>query len=295
MTTNRIPPIVRRAATGTVVCGLAVAAGGAGAAGAASSEPPVGSGAAAAAADEIQFPIAYEVGQTTTQTGRFSTEMGGSLLGGQSLTVDFEMALSSEVTEVDEDGGGVMQITFDSTEVLEAPAGADLSTLDDLVGVTYTQEFDADGELGDIELVDEDELTDGQRDAFEEFGSQAQAASVTFPDEAVAVGATWSEETEIESEGIEIPMTFEYELVALDAEIYTLEMTATSDFSDEIDGTDVEGEVLATGTVVGRRDNPLAMSVVQNQQISMDADGQGNLDLTIELSLEADGVPLPTS
>ncbi len=275
------------------MCGLAVAGLAAGTAGAASSEPPTSDAATAAAADEIQFPIAYEVGQTAVQTGRFTTEMSGSMLGGESFTVDFEMAMTSEVIEVDEDGSGVLQITFDSTEVLEAPDGADLSTLDDLVGVSYTQEFDADGEMGDVELADEDSLTDDQRDAFEEFGDQAQAATVTFPEVAVAVGDTWSEETEIESEGIEIPMTLDYELVALDAETYTLEMTASSEFSDEIQGTDVDGDVLATGTVVGRRDNPLAMSVTQNQAITMHADGEGSLELVIDLTLEADGLPLP--
>lgn len=293
MTTKRTLPAARRAAIGTVVSGLGLVALAAGTAGATSSEPPPSGADAAAATDEIQFPIAYEVGQSATQTGRFATEMGGSMLGGESLTVDFELAMTTEVTEVDEDGSGVMRITFDSTEVVEAPSGADLSTLDDLVGVSYEQEFDADGALGDVELVDEDQLTDDQRDAFEEFGAQAQAATVTFPEEAVSVGATWSEDTEIESEGIEIPMTFEYELVALDAETYTLEMTASSDFSDEIDGVDVDGDVLATGTVVGRRDNPLAISVVQNQDITMDADGQGSLNLTIDLSLESSGAPLP--
>lgn len=275
------------------MCGLVVAGLGAGAAAAGSSEPPMSSSPAAAAGDEIQLPIAYELGHTATQTGRFTTEMSGSMLGGQSITVDFEMAMTTEVVEVDEDGGGTLQITFDSTEVLDAPTGADFSTLDDLVGVSYSQEFDADGELGDVELIDEGALTDAQREAFDEFGAQAQAASVAFPEEAVAVGATWSEETEIESEGIEIPMTFEYELVALDAETYTLEMTASSDFSDEIQGTDVDGDVLATGTVIGRRDNPLAISVTQNQAITMDADGEGSLELLIDLTLEADGLPLP--
>lgn len=275
------------------MCGLAAAGIAAGTAGAASEPPTSQASSAAAAGDEIQFPIAYEVGQTATQTGRFTTEIGGSMLGGgEPVTVDFELAMTTEVVEVNDDGGGTLQLTFDSTEVVDASAGIDLSPLEELVGVSYSQEFEADGELGDIELVDEDQLTDAQRDAFDEFGSQAQAAAITFPEEAVSVGATWSDETEIESEGVEIPMTFEYELVALDAETYTLEMTASSDFSDEIDGTDVDGEVLATGTVVGRRDNPLAISVTQSQEITMAADGQGSLELNVDLTLEADGVAL---
>lgn len=294
MTSDRPPTYFRRVATGTAAAGLALV-GLAAAPAAASSEPPADGADATAApsTDEIQFPIAYEVGQSAVQRGTFTTEMGGSALGGRSISLAFSMDMSSTVTEVDDDGGGVMEITFDGVELIDAPAGAELDTIEHLVGLTYIQEFEADGELGDLELVDEDELTPEQLAAADQFGSQVQSAAVVYPEEAVTVGSSWTDETEIEAEGVTVPITFEYELVALDAETYTLEMTAESTFSDRLQGTDVDGEILASGTVVGSRTNALAVSVEMAQDMSMEAEGQGTITLDLGVLLETDGIELP--
>jgi hypothetical protein len=124
-------------------------------------------------------------------------------------------------------------------------------------------------------LLDDDELTEEQRAAAEEMFGSTETATFAFPGESVGVGARWTDEQSIPSGGIEAPVVYEYELVELTDETYTIEVTIDSEFDEEVEGADLAGAFTGGGTLSGERDNPLALS--------------GTIELSGDFDIEADG------
>ena len=176
----------------------------------------------------------------------------------------------------------------------KGPKGSTSSAFEGIVGVRYRQSFGADGTAGEIELVNEDELTPEQIAAFEQFGSSINsAAALAFPGEPVGEGAQWVSTTEIASQGIEVEVDYEYELVELDGSDYVLDITYEEELDTEIDQGGQTGEltgtVNGTGSVRGSADNPLLTNTELNQgfDFSVEADGQTvDVQMNIEVLLE---------
>lgn len=238
--------------------------------------------------ETIELPVAYEAGQTASSSATFDTSIDISG-GGTDETVSFafRLDLTATVAEVDEDGGAVVNSTIDGAEWIEQPDGLEDDLVANLVGLTYAETYDASGATESRELVDDEGLSEDQRQAADEFLGQSESVAFAFPDDPVAVGATWTSEATVNSNGVEIPATYQYELVALDDESFTIELTYDSPVDTEVDGTDVSGRINGSGTITGAVDNPLelAYEFVQDASISAQQGGQ-SVDMQMSVTID---------
>jgi len=237
--------------------------------------------------ETITLPVPYAVGQSASTSATFDTSLDLSGAGtDETITFAFRLDLTSTVTEVDEDGGSVVTSTIDGVEWIERAEGVDDSIAEDVAGVTYAESFDVSGVSESRELVDDDELTADQRPAAEEFIGQSSVA-FSFPGEPVAAGATWTSDTTVESNGMEFPATYQYELVSLDAESYVIDVTYDSPVDTEVDGTDVSGQISGSGTITGAIDNPLEVDFELEQDASISAaDGGESMDMQMTITID---------
>jgi hypothetical protein len=240
--------------------------------------------------DSIVLPVPYQVGQSASTTNTFDTTI--DLSGGgmdENVTLAFQLDLTSMVTAVDDDGGSVVDSTIEGLEWIEQPDGFDVGAAEDLVGVMYSETYDSSGAATSRELIDADALTAEQRQAADEFLMQAESVAFGFPGGPVAPGATWTSDTSVNSSGVELPVTYHYELVSLDAGSYTIEVTYDSQVDTSVDGTDLAGEISGRGTITGAVDNPLALSFSFEQDVDISAgDGGQSLDMQMALAIESE-------
>lgn len=203
---------------------------------------------------------------------------------------DFEIALAlqldmtSEVTELTADGGYVAITTIDHVELTEAPTTVDVSALgyDGLAGAQFQQTFDASGKTMSTELLNADQLGEAARSAAEGFTGNLQSAQFVYPDEPVGVGARWTADLEIATEGFAIPTTYAYELTAITDGRYTIAVSYESEFDTTIEGQQASGDVTGLGTVVGSVDNPLDVSVTLDQTIDATS---GGVDVSVVIGI----------
>jgi hypothetical protein len=238
----------------------------------------------------VQLPGAAEVGQTGSSSATVDITLGIEGAGvDEDIPVTLRLDYDSEVVEADA-SGYVVDSEFTGAEVLDGPSDADFSAVSDLVGVRYRETFDPDGTSNETELLDEDGLTEAQRSAYEEFGSQVESTAFDYPAEAVGVGATWTAVSTIEQQGFDLAVTYHYELTALDGDDYTIAISYDEDIDDtfSVDGTDadVTGRLSGGGSTSGTIGNPLALdtSIEQNLDMEIDADGS-TVSMTMDITV----------
>ncbi len=188
----------------------------------------------------------------------------------------FQLDLTSTVTEVDDGGGSVVISTIEDAEWLEQPEGVDDALLTDMIGLTYSESYDAAGLAGSRELVNDEELSDDQRQAFEDMLEQSQSVAFEFPEAPVAVGATWTSDTTISSNGLEFPTTYHFELVALDDESFVIDVTYDSPVDTDVDGMNITGRISGSGSITGAVDNPLELAYQIEQDANISAEDEGD-------------------
>jgi Family of unknown function (DUF6263) len=284
--TRRAVPIVAvLAATGLVAGGGAVA----------NAQPVTSLSTAGGGGDQITFPVEYTVGQAATTEGTFGVSLSLDGFGvSETYALTFDMRLVETVEEVDEDGGAVIHTTIEDVNVVDAPDELDTSTYEDLAGIVVAEHRDAQGHTDSSEILNEDELSEEQRIAADEFLSGFDAAQVDYPDGPVGVGAEWTSEQTVQSGGVELPATYEYRLAELTEETYTIEMTVDSDIDEEVDGAEVDGRFTGQGTFTGDRDNPLALSMTFRLDGVADVEADGD-SASMEISFDIELAPVESS
>lgn len=239
-----------------------------------------------------QLPGTGEVGQRAAGTIDIDTTV--ALDGGgtnEDVAIGVRLAYDAEIVEAEESGAYVSELTITDASIDGADSGEVDLDVASLVGVTLRQRFAADGTGGDVELANEPELTEAQRTAFDAFAGELTASTVAYPAEPVGVGATWRTTVRVEREGFELPINYDYELVELEGDEYTIEVRYDQDIDDEIeaDGQSaaVSGTLSGGGTVNGSASNPLltTSSLTQDLDMTIDADGQ-SLDMGMDIRVE---------
>lgn len=281
-------PTDRRTATLAIVAAAGLLASGC-AAGAAGAEPVSSVLATGSAEDRVQLPAPFAVGQASLLDGQMVIEVaidGGGM--SESLGITMELAIASEVTEVDEDGGAIVHNRIEEITVTDAPADVPTDTFENAVGVTLVEERSARGVIESTEVLDDPSLTSEQRAAAEELLSGGvDAANLAFPDEPVGVGARWTESQTVASSGIDVPVVFEYELVELTEESYVVELIVDSDIDTDVDGAAVLGGYTGGGRITGSLDNPLAVTTDMQLDGNFDVDdGDQSLSLSVGLGIQ---------
>ena len=234
------------------------------------------------------LPVPYEVGQSASTSATFAAAIDINGAGAdESVSFAFQLDLTSTVSEVDDGGGSVVISTIEDAEWLEQPEGVDDGLITDMVGLTYSESYDAAGLAGSRELVNDEELSDDQRQAAEDMLEQSESVAFEFPVEPVAVGATWTSDTTISSNGLEFPATYHYELVSLDDESFVIDVTYDSPVDTDVDGMNVTGRISGSGSITGAVDNPLelAYQIEQDANISAEDDGD-SIDMQMTITFD---------
>jgi len=221
-------------------------------------------------------------GQTATSVTTFDLAITAE---GVDVVLSLRLDMTTEVTELTDDGGYVAVATIEQVELTEAPSGVDVSALgyDALGGAQFRQTFDASGKSMSTDLLNADELSDAARTAAEGFTGNLQSAQFVYPDEPVGVGARWTADLEIESEGFAIPTTYTYEITGITAGRYTIAVSYESAFDTTIEGQPASGDVTGLGTVDGSVDNPLDLSITLGQTIDATS---GDIDMNVVIGID---------
>jgi hypothetical protein len=239
----------------------------------------------------IRLPGTAEVGQRATTSVMVTTDLDFSGPIDQAGSVTVRLDVASQVIEVDAEGGYVVEAELVDGAAIDEPEGADLSAVRELIGVRYQQAFHADGAAGDPEPVDEEQLSATQRSAFEELGDDLQTTSFAFPDEPVGEGATWTASSTIASEGFEVEVPYEYELVSVDGDEYEITIRYGADIDERVEFSgeqaDITGTVSGSGRLSGTVANPLVQqaSIEQDLDVDIEVDGE-TLEMVVGIQVE---------
>lgn len=280
---RRRRPLARLAVPAVAVLGTLAAAG---TAQAGSDEPgePEPTLLDAGDGETIELPVPYAVGQAAVIDSTFATEMK---VAGVEIDFTLNLVLDSQVTELTAEGGALIESLIADVAATSADPSLDLSSIEDVAGLSYVETYSPEGVVLDTELLGLESLSPEQRSAAQELLASSQSVDLEFPKGAVGVGARWDADTMFESQGLSIPVTYHYELVALDAATYTVEISYDADVDTTIQGAHVSGTVSGRGTIVGDRENPLMSTVDVTQDLEMTMAGQGTITMRIEVDMVA--------
>lgn len=242
-------------------------------------------------ADLAVIPSAPSVGQSAA--GPLSMDLSVAVsAGSQDIDVDVQFAsdVTTEVVEVDDDGGYTVRTTYDNVEI-DSSEPEVVSEMERAVpdGLTYEETYDEHGQRLSSEVVGTG-LTEEEREAAEEFVAQAETGSLYAPGAPVGLGATWTATTTLSTGGGAIDMVLRNELSSLTDRNYVVDMTIDSDVDTEIEGEHLTGSISGGGQVAGSRDNALAMT----GDLTMDMNvGGGGMTMTMNLAVDYDFADLP--
>ena len=232
-------------------------------------------------ATAIVLPPVAIVGQAASSSATIDFSIAA---GGRQVELAAEMDLSASVIEVGADGRYVTELTIERLELTTAPAEVDPATLgyDDLAGVQFQQTFEPGGRLLSTELLNAEELSAAARASAEGFTSNLQTAQFVYPTEAVGIGAAWTAELQLATDGFAIPTSYRFEVTDIAGGRYTLAIGYQSAFDTTVDGTATTGTVSGLGTASASLDNPLDVLVDLGQTINAST---RDADLTVTLGL----------
>jgi hypothetical protein len=222
-------------------------------------------------ASAVLLPPAAAVGQAA----RTSATIGVSLSAdGREVDLAVDIELASTITEVAADGGYRAVVTMERIELTDPPAGVDPASLgyDDLAGVRFAQTVDGAGRITGTELLDAGALSEEARNAADGFAAYLRTAQFAFPGEPVGIGAAWTTELEIATEGFAVPASYRFELTDVADGRYELAVSYRSEFETTIDGVDTAGTVVGLGLASGSLDNPLDVTLDVGQTIDATTD-----------------------
>ena len=103
-----------------------------------------------------------------------------------------------------------------------------------------------------------------------------------FPTTPVGEGAVWTVTDAEDPSGMGIPLAMRFELVSLDENDYTVELSLDGDFAEFLEsqasaeGAEVAGDMTLTGTITGDASNAL--------------DQQMSIDMVLDASVAEDGL-----
>ena len=243
-------------------------------------------------ANTITLPPDAAVGQTASWTMGMNMEMSVSGVGDAvTVPVALEMDTIQSVTEVIPEGGYVEMLSIDRVEITDAPEGADPATFPcgSVNGLELEETFNAAGATVSVEPVSDD-LTDAEQECVASFTDSTSTVALVYPAEPVGVGAEWSSNVNVDSQGITIPVTYHYTLTdSGDDGTYSVEVTFDADIDGDIEGAEATGTMTGSGTFTGDIDNPLVVNGTVAQTIDMTIDDDGEqADMSIDITIDID-------
>lgn len=146
------------------------------------------------------------------------------------LSMEVEIDQTVEVTHVYGDQAIIYETTIDRYELVSSeglPPGTE-AQMDDLsdtyTGLTSTVQVDSRGQVHEAQIdpIVVESAPEELRPMMQQMVRQLGSTSLVFPEERVAVGATWRVESPIELIGVDLGQVANYRLVAADDDAYEL-------------------------------------------------------------------------
>jgi hypothetical protein len=239
----------------------------------------------------IRLPGTAEVGQSAASAVTIDVNLAMEGPGvSEEVPVSMRIDTEAEIVEVT-DSGYVAETTITNAELIAGPRGLDPATFEQIAGITFRQRIRPDGTTGEVELVDADQLTNAQRQAFDQFIAQLKSASVAYPSEPVGVGARWQATQAVESQGFPFTITYVYELTSIEGDSYTMDVTYDQDIDDEFEQAGqtarMSGTVTGNGTTAGSIANPLLVNTAVTQDFDVDIESGGEqVEMTMDVRVD---------
>jgi Family of unknown function (DUF6263) len=239
----------------------------------------------------IRLPGPAEVGQSAASSVTIDVNLAMEGPGvSEEVPVSMRIDTEAEIVEVT-DSGYVAETTITNAELTAGPRGLDPATFEQIAGITFRQRIRPDGTTGKVELVDADQFTNAQRQAFDQFIGQLQSASVAYPSEPVGVGARWQATQAVESQGFPFTITYVYELTSIEGDSYTMDVTYDQDIDDEFEQAGQTARMLGTvtgnGTTAGSIANPLLVNTAVTQDFDVDIESGGEqVEMTMDVRVD---------
>ncbi|HIK33794.1 MAG TPA: hypothetical protein IGS17_04665 [Oscillatoriales cyanobacterium M59_W2019_021] len=154
--------------------------------------------------------------------------------GGQVVPFDAPASIltfESEITQVDDNGDIHFQMSCTDAEVgdsTNAPPEVRQvleAQMQNLVGLGGTMVMDSRGNVKESNFSLPETADPTMREHFDRVSQSIDRLSTPFPEEAVGMGARWQIDHALKVNGIELTQTAIYELVSLDNNVATLNMT----------------------------------------------------------------------
>jgi hypothetical protein len=175
--------------------------------------------------------------------------------------------VSAQVIHVE--GGGYTTrstiTTIDETRP-EADAAA-ASPFDTLFSVSFEQVFAANGSFQQGTIIDAGNLSPEQLSAGEAVLDTMAMASVGFPSEPIAVGASWTSPSTVGTAGIQTSADVQCRLTSLAADSYSVDISYSTSAAGQTPEGWVDATVSGWGTFTGSLTNPLIVNGTLNQTV----------------------------
>ncbi|NET57733.1 MAG: hypothetical protein F6K47_16705 [Symploca sp. SIO2E6] len=220
---------------------------------------------------ELRFTPAVNSQQTLTMT--MDVNVAISINGRTPPTVDtpaVEMKMETQVTQVDANGDIYADFSYSEVDVIaNAQTPAELlnlmqSQLQALVGLEGSLIMDAQGNTRDINFDLPEGLDPNTKQMLEQISNSLKQVSSPLPLEAIGVGAKWRVSNSLTINGMSINQIATYELVDLQDNIATLEVSV---------------EQNAPSQTINQPGMPPGASVLLE---SLDSEGQADIEIGLD-------------
>ncbi|CAN5714856.1 hypothetical protein BH24ACT5_BH24ACT5_07540 [soil metagenome] len=241
-------------------------------------------------ATAIVLPPAPQVGQTARNALAIVIDLS---VDSESVQVGFDATVDAEITGVTPEGGYTMQTTIVEMQLTDSSEGVDASDFDlaALVGLQYEQVFSASGAVESTTIVGLESMDADTASLAQEFVESSQTVVVSYPTEAIGVGAKWSSEVMVDGDGFSIPVTYQLELTDITDGRFTVTITYSSDIDLDVEGTNMTGTVSGGGTVTGSVDNILDQALDLNQDMTVNVgSGDDAMDMTMVVEIDSTSI-----
>lgn len=227
-----------------------------------------------------------------TMTMEISLDFGAAMPAQTQKTPPLKLVNKAETLEVS-DSKITERIVFDRFEVDASAAGdaamaaAMQKAMGEMKGFEQEMVYDRRGTVLEGELKVSPDANPQLAQSLENIGNTLEQVMVRFPEEAVGVGAKWTETSELDNSGAKIEQVATYELTEVEGDAITLETTIeqtpkTKDFKPPGMPPNVKVELVEFDSKGEGR-------IVYNLGNMLPDEGESKMDTKVKVAADANG------
>lgn len=208
----------------------------------------------------VQLPARASQGQAATLSTQIThVEPEGTFI--------WTISVTSQVTAVQGDFSYTTRSIIQSIDETRPDAGSATSPFDSLFSLSFDQAYAANGAFQSGALIDAGNLSVEQQAAGDALLDSMAMATVGFPSEPIAVGASWTSRSTVGSDGIQTAVDIRCRLTSVAADTYTMDVSYSTSAAGQTSDGWVDATVSGSGTFNGSLTNPLVVNGSLNQTV----------------------------